>query len=533
MVDLFAGMVGGLGLFVVGMWSLTVSLKRLASRRLRRTAQRLAGRPSTALIWGMVAGGVAQSMTVLVFIAVSLLRSGLISTRIAFALTLGANIGVTFLVLVVTFDMKTVVLFALGAAGIAVASEALSKYRAVALALLGVATLIFGLTLLKEAAAPLAGQPWFQDMLEGTGGSPILAFLVAAALTAIAQSSSAVSVFAISLAAAGVLTVDQVIMAVYGSFIGSSVITYILSAGLTGQSRQTAMYLVYLNVAICAITIPLFYAELYLGIPSVKALAMSLDLDLEQQLAVVYFITNSAIVPILFVLLRPTARLFEKLWPASAIDEMSKAQFIFDHASVDIGASVMLAELEQKRVFRMLSLYFEAVREDTDLRQARNACRNVTGEITHFLEDLHRTHTMQGVENRNRLMNRMRLLAWMESASWDMCRALQELKGHDGLEDFRMNICEGVDTVFLSVADAMDADDEMSWTIAARLIGDRGTLMRDMRAHYVGLEPPLLQLELMNVLLITNAVEETFFLMSKVEAEFNPFAHLEEHMPGA
>ena len=96
-----------------------------------------------------------------------------------------------------------------------------------------------------------------------------------------------------------------------------------------------------------------------------------------------------------------------------------------------------------------------------------------------------------------------------------------------------MNICEGVDTVFLSVADAMDADDEMSWTIAAQLIGDRGTLMRDMRAHYVGLEPPLLQLELMNVLLITNAVEETFFLMSKVEAEFNPFAQLEEHVPGA
>ncbi len=88
-------------------------------------------------------------------------------------------------------------------------------------------------------------------------------------------------------------------------------------------------------------------------------------------------------------------------------------------------------------------------------------------------------------------------------------------------------------TVFLSVADAMESEDEVSWKIAAQLIGDRGTLMREMRARYVELDPPLVNPEALNVLLITNAVEETFFLMAKIEAEFNPYSGAEEHVPHA
>lgn len=528
MVELFGGVVGGLGLFVVGMWFLTENLKGLASRRLRRTAQRLTGHPMTAFCWGVLAGGATQSMTALVFIVVSILRSGLISTRIAFALTLGGSAGVTLLVLVVTFDVRTVTLFVLGIAGMAVVSEALSKYRSVAASFLGGAMIILGLTLLKDAAAPLAAQPWFRDMLEWTGDSPILAFLVAAALTAIVQSSSAVSVFGISLAAVGILTVDQAIMVIYGSFIGSGAIMYILSTGLSGRSRQVAMYLIFLNMAICAVALPLFYAELHLGIPSVKALVGSLGLDPEQQLAVVYFIGATALLPILLLLLRPTAAAFEKLWPVSTMEELSKAQFIYDHASVDIGASTILVDLEQKRVFRMFSRYFDAVRQDTNLAQARSACRNVLAEIAYFLEHLHESHPMQGMESRNAMMNRLKLLSWMESAVGAMCEALLDLKGRHGLMKFRTDICEGVDTVFLSMSDAMESEDEVSWNIAAQLIGDRGTLMRDMRARYVELDPPLLKPEALNVLLITNAVEEAFFLMSKIEAEFNPYSGAEE-----
>ena len=43
MIEVFGGMVGGLGIFFVGMWLLTENLKTLATRRLRLIAHRWTG----------------------------------------------------------------------------------------------------------------------------------------------------------------------------------------------------------------------------------------------------------------------------------------------------------------------------------------------------------------------------------------------------------------------------------------------------------------------------------------------------------
>ena len=54
----------------------------------------------------------------------------------------------------------------------------------------------------------------------------------------------------------------------------------------------------------------------------------------------------------------------------------------------------------------------------------------------------------------------------------------------------------------------MESDDRMSWDIAKQLTGDRGAMMRNTRAQYLVLDPPLRKVELINVLLITNTVAE-------------------------
>ena len=531
MIELFGGIFGGLGIFAVGMWLLTENLKQLASRRLRRTAHRWTENRFTALVWGALGGAVTQSLSALTFIVVSILRSGLITTKGAFALILSGGAGVTLLVMIVTFDIKVASLYVLGIAGAVVISERMSKFRPIAASFFGGAMIILGLTLLKDAAAPLADQPWFRTMLEGAEDSLILAFLAAALLTALVHSSSAVSVFGISLATVGVVTIDQAIMIMYGSFIGSGASMYLLSANLRGRSRQVAMYMVYTNVFICAVAVLLFYCELYLDIPSMKALVLSLDLDLDQQLAFVYLIATFVPIPILFVGIGYSVKLCEALWPASQMDELSKTKFIYDHASVDVDTSVMVVDLEQKRVFIMLSRYFENVRQKTELKPLRDACVNVLSEIEHFLNDLHDFHPMQGIESRNTMMNRHKLLSWMEEAVATMCGGLSEISGRPALENFSVSIREGVDTVFLALADAMEAGDRESWDVAKQIASDRGTLMRETRLHYLTMDPPLQKIESINVLLVTNTVEEVFFLLSKLEAEFNPFSSEEEHVP--
>ena len=520
MIELFTEMVGGIGLFILGMWLLTECLKELATRRLRQAARRWTRNRFSAVAWGVLAGAVTQSMSATTFIVVSIMRSGLITAGGAFALLLGAGIGASFLVLLVTIDIEAVSLFVLGCTGIAVASERLSKYRTISAALLGGATIVLGLTILKDAAAPFAQEPWFMQTLERAGDSLILIFLISAVLTAIVQSSSAVAVFGISLMTTGILSLNEAIMAIYGSFIGSSLVIYMLSINLTGHSRQIAMYMVFYNVAICVILVPLLYCEIHMDIPSMKAAVGFFAEDPARQLALVYLSTAFVPVPFMLLLLGPVTRMFGKFYSTSNLEEMSRTQFIYGHASVDIDTSIVLVDLEQKRVFRMLSQYFEAVRRNDEVVPLRNACRSVLDEISHFLSDLHNLHPAHGIESRNTMMSRHKLLLWMEASVGGMCEGLSELQGREELNKFRTDIIEGVDTVLTILADALESDSEDPWNTATRLIWDRGDYMREVRSQYLELEPALAKMAAMNIMVVTNSVEETFFLMSKVEAEF-------------
>ena len=531
MSEVFAGIAGGVGLFIVGMWLLTENLKALASRRMRRIAARWTANRFSALLWGALAGSITQSMAALTFIVVSILRSGLIDTRGAFALILGGCVGVSALVVIVTLDIKVIALYVLGMAGTCVVSERLSHYRPIAASFLGGAMIITGLVLLKEAAAPLAEQPWFQDLLQGTGDSPALAFVAGAFLTALVQSSSVVSVFGISLAAVGVLSIDQAIMVMYGSCIGSGAIIYLLSAGLTGRSRQVAMYLVAYNALICAVLVPLLYVEIGFTIPLVKALVFSVNMELDQQLALVYVLLCVFLAPLMLAGLGGTARLFDRLWPSSAADALSVPKFIHDHASVDVDSSLALVDLEQRNALSSLSQYFDALRRGTSVRPLREAARKLLSDINEFLDDLQSAHPMQGVEDRNAMRNRQKLLTWLEEAIGALCEALAEIADESALEQFRASICESVDGVLLALVDAMEAGDAMSWDIARQLSGERGDMMRELREQFLEQKPPLPRLDLINVLLITNAVEETFFLLSKMEKEANPTGHRDEHVP--
>ena len=533
MNELFAGIAGGLGLFIAGMWLLTENLQTLSSRRLRRSASRWTTNRFSALLWGVLAGGTTQSMTALTFIVVSILRSGLIATRGALALILGGCVGASFLVVIVTFDIKIVALYVLGLSGTVIASERLSRYRPIAASFLGGAMLVLGLLLLKDAAAPLAQQPWFRDMLEGTGNSLVLAFLVAALLTAILQSANAVCVFGISLASVGVISVDQAIMVIYGTCLGSSAILYLLSAGLTGRSRQVAMYMVLYDALACGVLVPLLYCELQFEIPLMKALVLAVDLDMDQQLALVYVLISVLPLPVMLVGLGWSASLLERLWPSSQADVLSKPRFIHDHASVDVDTSLPLVDLEQRRVVKNLSQYFEAVRQGSSIEPLRDASRKLLSDIGEFLEDLQAFHPAQGAEDRNSMRNRQKLLAWLEDALGVLCETLAERPARSALDQFRTTIRESVDSVLLSLVDAMESDDTMSWDIVKQLTGDRGEMMRKVRTHYLELDPPLGKLDLIDVLLITNAVEEAFFVLSKLEKEFNVYSSSEEHVPFA
>ena len=87
--------------------------------------------------------------------------------------------------------------------------------------------------------------------------------------------------------------------------------------------------------------------------------------------------------------------------------------------------------------------------------------------------------------------------------------------------------------MLLSLVDAMESNDRVSWDIATRLTGDRGEMMREIRTEFLRRDPPLQHTEFIDVMRITNSVEETFFLFSKIEKEFNHASIAEDHVAQA
>ena len=178
-----------------------------------------------------------------------------------------------------------------------------------------------------------------------------------------------------------------------------------------------------------------------------------------------------------------------------------------------------------------MSEYFDAVRQNRSVEPLRDASRNLLREVNEFLTDLHAHHPLQTVESRNTMMNRQKLLSWLEDALGTLCETLGEFAGRPALEGIRMSICEGVDSVLLSLVDAIETDDSISWDMARQLTGNRGPMMRKVRVQHLEADPPLRKLEQINILLITNAVEEVFFLLSKLEMDFSARSGADEYVP--
>ena len=182
---------------------------------------------------------------------------------------------------------------------------------------------------------------------------------------------------------------------------------------------------------------------------------------------------------------------------------------------------------------RDLSEYFDAVRRGDRVGPLRAGTKKLLSEIAEFLDDLHEVHPMHGIEDQNSLRNRQKLLAWLEDSLGVMCETLADIDDRSATGQLRTTICESVDGVLLLLADAADSGDPTDRAVAKRLTGDRVEMMRGLRTRYLQHDPPLRKIELVNVLLVTNSVEEAFFLFAKLESELDRAPDVPNHVPHA
>ncbi|MBE0477744.1 Na/Pi cotransporter family protein [Candidatus Aerophobetes bacterium] len=522
MLEVFGTILAGLGLFFVGVKIISDNAKQMASRRLRMLVSKWINNGLLAGLGGALSGFVTQSTSVATFIVASLTSSGLMTVRKALPIIIWANAGCSVLVLLAVLDIKYVVLFMLSIAGICFAFDKPIKYRYGIGILFGIGLLFYGLQMIRIGVSPLAEFGWLQSFLYRIQDSYVLAFVVGAFLAFVSQTAIGIVIVAITMAEAGLFSVDQTIMLIYGVHVGSSITTWFLSSGLKGTPKQLVMLQVLFNFVGAPLFILMFYLEVYLNVPLVKRLVGTITPQLKEQMAYIVLLFNFGVPLVLSFFLNPFYKLLVRLCPPTEEEDLSKLQFIHDQALNDPETAMDLVEKEQLRLVKRLPGYLENVRVEKTLTESagyetvHNASTAVATEVQSFLTalvDKNLSHITS--ERLLNLQNRHSLIISIEDNVYQLVRTIDHTECSVALQKFIHNVVEGLHTILLTIVDAMESSEKSEVDLLINITEDRGDLMEKIRRIYLTSDTALDVPDKSTLLYITNLYERIVWLIRR------------------
>ncbi len=528
MILVAASLVAGLGLFFVGLYFLTEHLKMLSGRRLRERVAAWTKQPLLGVMWGGVFIAITQSTAATMFILISMMRSGMMTVRQAFPIVIGVNMAAGVIVLILVVDIKVAILFLLGVAGIAYTNDKARAFRPIAGALFGISLLFFGLNTMQEGVAPLSQTAWFEGLLGWTKGNYLLGFAIGAALSFVVQSSIAVVVLTIAFQKAGLFSLVESIMVVYGANVGSSFLSLVLSASLAGQSKQIAMYQTAYNFIGAIILLPVFFVEVYEGVPLVRAFTEWITADDGGQIATVNLIFNALPGVFLFVLLGVSARLLARVWPETLEEQASKPKFLHDHAAEDPDSAVDLIELEQIRLLEFISTSLDTQRKSGDkskLAAFQEASKTLGGTIREAISDMSTRHqlTTEAYERLNVLLNLQHSLEAANEAIGGVADEFQALRQSQYGARFVSSAVEGLDAIVITLINVAKGRSEEDSVLLNAITSEDGNGIKGVRSAYLAEESGLDATERMQLLAAANHCERLIWLFGEMGRDYMAF----------
>lgn len=264
--ELIFGLVGGLGLFLFGMKTMSEGLKKVASNRLKNILHFFTRNPVIAVLVGAGITCLIQSSSATTVMTVGFVNAGLLTLRQAIGVVMGANIGTTFTAWLVSFSAFKITAYSLPAIGIGFAMSRLcksQKYKYWGNVLLGFGILFLGLTIMKDTFKPLRQTEAVKNFFLNFSRYPILGVIAGALITMVLQSSSATIAMVQLMAFNGLISFESAIPIILGDNIGTTITAEIASIDTSDASRQTARAHTMFNLIGVCYMLPFVYLGIY------------------------------------------------------------------------------------------------------------------------------------------------------------------------------------------------------------------------------------------------------------------------------
>lgn len=248
---MIAQLLGGIGLFLLGMLLLTDGLKAAAGEALKRILTRFTGRTASAFFSGLTITAMVQSSSATTLATIGFVSAGLLTFAQAIGVVIGSSVGTTTTGWIVSLlGLKlSVGQIAMPLVGIGALMRLVLKNRAAALglALAGFGLIFVGIETLQQGMDGLSAHVRPESFPAPTLGGRLVLVLIGVALTVIMQSSSAAVATTITAYHAGTLDLAQSLAIVIGASIGTTVTAALASIGASVPAKRTAFVHVLFN----------------------------------------------------------------------------------------------------------------------------------------------------------------------------------------------------------------------------------------------------------------------------------------------
>ena len=216
-------LMGGVALLLWGLHMVHSGILRAFGPDLRLLLAKALRNRFTAFGAGLGLTALLQSSTATALITSSFTSEGLVSLVPALAIMLGANVGTTLIVQVLSFNIAAVapVLFIVGL--VAFRSGPRSRIKDVGRVFIGLGLMLLALHILLNTLAPAENAPGVRVFMNAITGDPVLCILLAAVVTWLVHSSVASVLLVMSLAYAHFITPYAALALVLGANLGSAI----------------------------------------------------------------------------------------------------------------------------------------------------------------------------------------------------------------------------------------------------------------------------------------------------------------------
>lgn len=321
-------LMGGVALLLWGLHMVQSGILRAFGADLRHALSKALGNRFAALATGLGLTTLLQSSTATALMASSFTNRGLVGLVPALAILLGANVGTTLIVQVLSFNIAAAapVLFVIGL--VAFRSNTNRRVKDLGRVFIGLGLILLSLHILLDTLAPAENAPQTPMLLSAITSDPVMCILLAALLTWAAHSSVATVLLVMSLAYSQFITPAATLALVLGANLGSA-INPLLEGAVRGDVASYRLPVGNLINRLVGIILVLPFIQ------PLAATLLGLQPDMAKMTALFHMLFNVGLAVLFIGLLDPLAWALTRLLPERKAEADPTAPRYLDESALN------------------------------------------------------------------------------------------------------------------------------------------------------------------------------------------------------